>query len=270
LDKRLRQASFSVAEVAVSIGIIVALMAMLIPVLMGARSHSYQKRCAANQARLGQFFEIIADDEDGEYPFVPVRPGWHYAGVRFSSVSGEAFIDFERPMNSYLPSGGEEMVELFHCPADCGIAHVHRESGTAGRSAFEAYGTSFRANSTLFDARISDIADEPRGLKRSEITTFPSRFVVLGDATWYEVYDKTGRNADWHGEGVGNILFLDGSVRFQSMRPRGVRGPAVAEPVLRPLVEAEARRVERLRPTVDEGGGADEVRERSGSGSGSD
>ena len=125
------------------------------------------------------------------------------------------------------------MGEIYCCPADAGITHVHDGVGTGGRTAFRSYGTSYRCNAVTVDARIAGLDDEARALFRSEITTPPSRFVLMGDPIWFETYQRSGRDANWHGkQNTGNILFLDGSVRFVPMRPRGKRGPAVAEPFL--------------------------------------
>jgi prepilin-type processing-associated H-X9-DG protein len=53
----------------------------------------------------------------------------------------------------------------------------------------------------------------------------------MGDPVWYERAEETGRSADWHGvAGAGNLLFMDGSVRFQPVRPRTVAGPIVFDP----------------------------------------
>ncbi len=55
----------------------------------------------------------------------------------------------------------------------------------------------------------------------------------MGDPIWYEVHNQTGRNASWHGEpDIGNLLFLDGSVRKMRIRPGTEAGPAVYEPLL--------------------------------------
>jgi prepilin-type processing-associated H-X9-DG protein len=70
-----------------------------------------------------------------------------------------------------------------------------------------------------------------RGLSRDDITVARSRLVMMGDPVWYEVAEETGRSADWHGRaGWGNLLFLDGSVRFQEVRPKRIAGPIVFDP----------------------------------------
>jgi prepilin-type processing-associated H-X9-DG protein len=235
-EHRFQPARLSMLEVAVSLWIVVVLLVVLIPALGAARAHSHLQRCAAHQRQLGAVWDVYLNDHEGLFPFVPVQPGWRYGGVRFSAVSDEPFLDYQRPLNSYVGTDrlGGAVHDLFRCPADHGITHPHGEVGTGGRTAYRSYGTSFRLNAVVADARIAPVSEEPRGLYRHEITTTASRFVLMGDPVWHEIYEATGRDASWHGEpGVGNILFLDGSVRFMSIRPRGQRGAAVAEPSLR-------------------------------------
>jgi prepilin-type processing-associated H-X9-DG protein len=54
----------------------------------------------------------------------------------------------------------------------------------------------------------------------------------MGDPVWYEVRESTGRVATWHGSpDAGNLLFLDGSVRFVPVEPRPEVGAAVFDPL---------------------------------------
>ena len=103
--------------------------------------------------------------------------------------------------------------------------------GTGDRTAYEAFGTSYRANAALL-APAADGSRSGRGLHRNEITTAASRLVVTGDPFWYEVLESTGRVAAWHGKpDAGNLLFLDGSVRFVPVEPRPQIGAAVFDPL---------------------------------------
>jgi prepilin-type processing-associated H-X9-DG protein len=228
-----RQFGFNLLELVISLGIILVLLAVLIPALSSARAHSHRLTCAARERHLGSAWELYLADHDDRFPFVPIQPGWHYGGVRFSAVTGQSFLDSQRPLNPYVGAAavGESGHALFRCPADCGIRHQLEAVGTGGRTAYSSFGTSFRINAALVDARIGGVADEPRGLHRHEITTAPSRMLLLGDPLWYETYEQTGRDADWHADGgSSNLLFMDGSVRFLPILPRGQRGPVVAEP----------------------------------------
>ncbi|UCD75562.1 MAG: hypothetical protein JSV91_01330 [Phycisphaerales bacterium] len=255
MRNRLPHGGFTILELAISLALIVLLLAILLPALAKARVASHRDHCVGNQRQIGTALFTRLEDHDERFPYVPVQPDWRYAGVRFSSVNDEPFLDYQRPLTHYLPVGpaGSSRIDLLRCPADRGISGETGEVGTAGRTAFRAFGTSYRANACLFDAHLANhppFADtsapraegdapgvsppsELRGLARFEITTPPSRMVMLGDPFWYEVLESTGRQADWHGQThAGNLLFLDGSVRFMTILPRPRVGPAVFDPVL--------------------------------------
>lgn len=227
-------------ETVISLLLIAVLLAILLPALSSARVASYGDQCKTNLHRMGQSWQTYLEDHRRQFPFVPVQPGWFYGGMRFSSVDGSAYRDNDRPLTPYMPlplrstSNNEEI--MCCCPADHGITDPSGGLGTGKRSAFRSFGTSYRANAALLDARLSGIdgAEQSfRGLDRREITTSPSRLVLMGDAAWYEVAEATGRTADWHGRpGAGNILFLDGAVRVMTIKPRTDRNqPLVFDPV---------------------------------------
>lgn len=227
-----RRTGFTLLELLVSIVLIVLLMAILMPALQSGRTSS---RRAAGADNLRQLAEVVDRylEATGGFPGLYVSADWQWGGVRFSAGSQRSFIDYDRPLNRYLPPGNRAPENLFYAPADAGIRGELLEVGTGGRTCYRAFGTSYRANARLFDAAAAGVSASPRPLLRNEITTSPSRLLVLGDPVWFEEYEQTGRNASWYGEeGVGNLLFLDGSVRYQRMRPKGQRGPAVVEPVL--------------------------------------
>jgi prepilin-type N-terminal cleavage/methylation domain-containing protein/prepilin-type processing-associated H-X9-DG protein len=220
---------FTMLELLVSLAVVSVLLAILLPALATARVTNHRSLCAGNQRLIGEAWEAHLEANDDRYPIVRVQPGWRYAGVRFSSVHGDPFLDYDRPLTRYLPmsrlQGQAESV--FACPADRGITDAHGEAGTGRRSAYEAFGTSYRANSELLLPR----AETSEALARGEITTAPSRLLVIGDPIWHEVLESTGLLASWHGApDAGNMLFLDGSVRFVTMRPRPEVGPAVVDP----------------------------------------
>jgi len=230
-------------ETAISLGLIAVLVSLLIPILSTARQASYRDQCAANQRVIGQAWQTCVEDHNKQFPHVPLQPGWFWGGVRFSSVDDLTFPDFERPLNAYLPLRQTSDYDsvCVCCPADRGISSPSASVGTGGRTAFRSFGTSYRANAALLDARLARLPpasageafNEDRGLRRSEITTAPSRLVLAGDPVWFEVSESTGRVADWHGKpSSGNLLFLDGSVRFMTIHPRPYIGPMVFDPIM--------------------------------------
>lgn len=229
-----RRCAFTLVEVLIAVGLIVVLLSLLLPALTSARSFSHREQCAENLRKIGQAVKNCLAENGDEFPFVPVQPGWQWGGVRFSAVDGSPFLDYNRPLNQCISPGDARgrATQMFCCPADRGIAGEVGDIGTGRRTACRSFGTSYRANPALFDARLAGLPDEARGLRRAEITTSPARLLVMGDAMWYEVAENTGRTADWHGEGAkANLLFLDGSVRFREVLPRGVVGPVMFDPI---------------------------------------
>lgn len=233
---RLRQhGGFSVIEVIVSAILVMVLLSMLVPALSSARVIAHQDQCANNLRQIGEALSSYLEEHDGEFPFVPGAPGWHYGGVRYSATTGEPFLDPARPLNRWLMqfAGSDEAVRMYCCPADFGIISEYVDPAADRRTACRVFGTSYHANPNLFDVRERGLSDEPRAMRRREITTAPSRLLVLGDAVWHEVYHSTGRRAAWHREeNMGNFLFLDGAVRFRAMRPKEQTGPVVVDPIM--------------------------------------
>ena len=265
---RCSKRAFTLLELAISLALVAMLLAVLVPTLSNARQTAHREQCANNQRRFGEAWQTWLADHDQQFPHVPVQPGWFYAGMRFSSADGSAFPDYQRPLNAYLPLARTR--DFSHvvcaCPADQGITDPDTSAGTGGRTAFRSFGNSYRANAVLMDPsrlisastaslddhdsaveaqsdrmfersteatpQIAPVADELRGLAKVAITASPSRLVVMGDPVWYEVAEDTGRSADWHGQRhAGNLLFLDGSVRFLSIRPRRIVGPILFDPM---------------------------------------
>ncbi len=221
--------AFTFLELLISLAVVGVLVVILLPALSSARASSLRACCAGNQRVLGQAWDACVHDNDGRFPVLYVQPEWQYGGVRFSSIDGSPFIDHNRPLSRYVPGNHLDTPgDLFQCPADDGITDVHGKIGTGRRSAYRAFGTSYRANPQLLGPR----PDSDAGLLRDDITTTASRLVIMGDPIWYEMRQKTGRLAAWHGDAMaGNLLFLDGSVRFVLVAPGPKVGPAVFDPL---------------------------------------
>ncbi len=231
-----RRCGFTPLELAISLALVSLLLAVLLPALASARVTSHRDQCSSNQRLIGQAWEMYLQDYEGEFPCLPTFPGWHYGGVRFSPIGSQPFLDTTRPLTPYL-SHTHEMGEAqdvpFCCPADHGITGIAEGVGTGDRTAYRAFGISYRANAKLLDASKAGLDGRHRGLRLSEVSTVPSRLVLMGDPIWYEIYEKTDRLARWHGDdNRGNLLFLDGSVRFMEVLPKTRVGPAVVEPRL--------------------------------------
>lgn len=238
-------------EISISLVLIVLLLSILVPTLSKARLTSYRDQSQANLRIMAEACAAYLKENDRAFPFVALQPGWHYAGMRFSPVENSAFPDYDRPLNRYLPLQRTDQPEQSMCcsPADQGIVDPNVASNVQRRTAFRAYGTSYRANAAFFDLRLArrrpGVEAEPRGMKQSEITTPPSRLVVMGEPAWYEASEETGRHADWYGlPNTGNVLFFDGRVEFRAFKPRRIIDQTLFEPIMPEPESAAASRPE--------------------------
>ncbi len=139
-------------------------------------------------------------------------------------------------------SGGaaDRAVDIFRCPADRAWAGREGAAGPGGdaigppaespaRSFFERHGTSYLANASLLVAAWD--AAEPAaaaGVSAQDVGVASSRLLLMGDPIWRSSGEQAlgPRHADvqrlsWHGvTGGGNMLAVDGSVRFIVFRGR--------------------------------------------------
>ena len=239
----------TVVELVVAFAALVVLLAVLIPSMHRARIAAWRDQSQSNLRSLHQAWTSWLEEYDDRFPFIAAQPGWRWGGVRHSAVTGRPFLDSERPL-SRIFEGSAAAVDLFRCPADAGIVGPTPGVGTGSRTCFEAYGTSYRANANLLDARLNIASgrsvegDLARGLRLAEIETPPSRLVLLGEPQWAEIRRGTGLDAAWYDEpDRANLLYLDGRVayeRIDAAATGGVGGGPVFTPALRWTVRPEA------------------------------
>ncbi len=208
------QRGFSLLELAIVVAIVGLLLAILLPVMAAARARALRNKCAGNQRAIGAAWHMHLDEFESFPSRVEGAGPWSYAGVTFSSVDRRPSLDFARPFNRYLSQQWKHADDsvIFRSPLDEGITAGEMQRGAAVASAYESYGTSYRANDLLFQN------DGP--LRRSEITAEPSRLVILGAPFWHEVIHETGGAANWYGKpDSGIVLFLDDSTRMITVAP---------------------------------------------------
>lgn len=217
------------------------LLAVLVPSMQRARMDAWSAESRSNLQHLHRAWDAWLTTNDEQFPYVPTQPGWRWGGVRFSAVTGNAFLDSDRPLTRYFQAESIK-TELFRAPADRGIRGEAAGAGTGDRTCFEAFGTSYRANDRLLDASRLDetgsMDDEAfaRGLRLAEVRTASDRLVILGEPLWAEIRRGTFRDADWYGRpGHANLLFLDGHTDFLEVEPTGRTGRPVFDPRLRDL-----------------------------------
>ncbi len=209
------------------------LLAVLLPALETARHMSRRALDVERQQAIFTGFAMYLDEFEA-FPDAPIQPDWRYAGVTFAPASGEVMLDFARPLSRYFNERwrDERREPVFLSPLDGGITDPSGLSGTGERTAFRAFGTSYRANIFLLDARRAGIASERRPLALGEVETAHDSIVLLGAPVWYETLEETGLLANWYGvPNSGNMTFLDGSVRFVTIHAGEYDGEVAFAPV---------------------------------------
>lgn len=236
--------AFSLIEMLAVVAIAAVLLSLLLPALSAARDVSRRTICAANLRQIGIAWHAYANDH-AVYPHTPdhaVSPDWAYGGAASTHTKSLA-LDPNRPINQYLASAAAQSEQatgpianpdtrstslalLFRCPADVGIFLSHHDRVTGARSILQAetcfaqFGTSYRANPALIDARHAGLDSQPRPLRIAEITASPSTLLAIADPAWYfasrdETDPDHKLDASWHtARDAGNFLAADGSVRW--------------------------------------------------------
>lgn len=233
---RRKQCGFSLLELIVSIAIVAILVSLLLPALRLARQATQTTVCSSNLRQMGMAWRLYLDDYR-QFPKYTEMPDWNFGGVEFRPGTGQPFLADDRPLNSYLAGPGENarerLARQFRCPSDWGAAiDIGRTHGRGhsvlgdNETAFEFFGTSYRANIYLLDASLTGIDPSGRPLRETEVKSVPSSQLLLtGDAGWFYATRAEGEpgdelDASWHGKyGAGNMLAMDGGVRFIAFKP---------------------------------------------------
>ena len=118
----MRHGGFSLLELLVVIAVIAALMAVLLPVLQGARGDGRANVCLANLHQLGLAVASYANDYDDIIPYAPspfMRRALEISGVG-GYLRGEPYDTFDRTVPDLTVALGAYGVPktLFSCPTD--------------------------------------------------------------------------------------------------------------------------------------------------------
>ncbi|XVJ58169.1 MAG: type II secretion system protein [Tepidisphaera sp.] len=226
--------AFNLIEVMIAVAIIGVLISVLLPALLHARQASQTTVCSSHLRQLGTAFQSYIQD-NRRFPRTEASPEWHYGGVDFTGPDRLALLSARRPLNAFyserLPSTSGEHLASFHCPGDRGLWRAGANPRTPGpsvigdRTCYEFYGNSYRANALLMDSTQAGIDSMARPLAEHDITVSPARLLIAGDAVWYYATRPVGNaeaglDASWHGDPrSGNLVSLDGSVRFAAFSP---------------------------------------------------
>jgi prepilin-type N-terminal cleavage/methylation domain-containing protein len=230
--KRVGQAGFSLVELLVSLAIVSILVGLLLPLLSMARDAARTTLCASNLKQIGFAWQLYLD-EHGQFPRHGAMPDFTYGGVEFVGPQKRPVLAAGRPINHYLTEEqffhAESFALMYRCPSDRGVFDRrggHPVSALGDLTCFEYFGTSYRGNIYLMDSTRAGIDPLGRPLRLHETDgVAPSRLLLTGDAGWFYATRRPGEpgsefEASWHGKpGGGNMLAVDGSVRFIEFEP---------------------------------------------------
>jgi prepilin-type N-terminal cleavage/methylation domain-containing protein len=226
---------FSLLELLLSVAIIAILIGLLLPMLGYARSTARTALCAGNLRQMSNAWTLYLSEFES-FPQHSLAPDWNYGGAEFIAKTNQPVLDSDRPINAYIAEGGIDARQtfslLFRCPSDKGIFLRPVEKEHLGlnvptvESCFRSFGTSYRANPMLMDSTRAGIDNLGRPLALHEVEQVStSRLLMAGDAEWYfatlppENFESR-YEAAWHEKpDAGNMLAVDGSVRFVAFQP---------------------------------------------------
>ncbi|MFI4917417.1 MAG: type II secretion system protein [Phycisphaerales bacterium JB060] len=250
---------FSLLELLITMGIVAVLLGLLLPSLRYVRYAANGAMCATNLRQIGIGWRQYVDDHQS----MPYREAadWKYGGASFLGAERRAVLASDRPVNSYILTDSEQEADslayLFRSPLDRGYRWTEASGMPQTRdvfpqpTAFERFGTSYRANPLLLNRRRTNPLGLPGPMAEHEIQTMPSRMLLIGVPQWQIAVDHEWRvDASWHPErDTGNVLFLDGAVRnvhftddlggAYEYLPYEVEGPRprIGTPELPPLIQ---------------------------------
>lgn len=248
--------AFSLVELLVTLAIVSTLLALLLPSLRYVRDAANGALCATNLRQIGIGWRMYVDD----YQAMPFREeaDWKYGGAAFLGDGERVVLAGDRPVNAYVMTEGQQEADaaalLFRSPLDRGFRWTQASGRPPGQSvypqptAFERFGTSYRANPLLLDQRRWRPGASAGSLAEHEIQTMPSRLLLVAVPQWQIAVDGEWRvDASWDPTpSTGNVLFLDGSVRHvdfggglgvdYEVLPQPVEGPRprIGTPALPP------------------------------------
>jgi len=218
--------AFSLVELLVALSIVAVLLSLLLPLLRHVRYSANTTICAMNLRQIGMGWRQYLDDYQ-QFPYRQTEADWKYGGATFIGQERRPVLASDRPVNAYVmadtPAEGDRLATLFRSPLDRGFVWAEAVGRPRAGSqvfpeptAFERFGTSYRANPFLLNARLLDPARDEDTLKEHEVVTMPASLLVVAVPQWQIAADGERRiDASWHPTpDAGNMLAMDGSVRF--------------------------------------------------------
>jgi prepilin-type processing-associated H-X9-DG protein len=215
-----RRRGFSLVEVLTVIGIIMIMIALLIPTIKKAREQAVVTQCAANLHSISIAFNTYLVESRGAV-FWRVHPqrtngmdwcAWGGREDNLNHAQDELFNKIHpRPLNPYVSN----KIDVFHCPSDEMPTQFWHDAMQNDHTRWEDVGNSYHFNADGYPPTPSDPTTgerpEGHGLAGKKITEVSdsARTVLFYDACilpqWF---------VHWHPHYHANFCMVDGHVVF--------------------------------------------------------
>lgn len=194
----MKRIGFTLTELLVVIAILAVLVAILLPVFASVRRKAQRADCTSNMHQLHIACALYAQNADGFLPPYPSDPR------DTPGASGGCYRDSSdlllAALNPYLHSR-----DVWHCPSDFSAHTADETACNFPVLKLTSYGyDGFRITSEGIVLMRMDGANNVKGLKNGDTTVWPlfrDTSTCPSDAG-YAQYN--------HGDGLWNVLFLDG------------------------------------------------------------
>jgi general secretion pathway protein G len=137
--------AFSLVELMVVIAIVGILVAIIFPVVVGAKRRAKVSACLSNESQIGKAVLLYSNDNDDLFPYAVDATDKYASDIWNSHLDWKAQIPTMLLLNDAL-AGYAPSPELFHCPADTGYTVLDNDFPTelsAQPSSFKAFGLSY-------------------------------------------------------------------------------------------------------------------------------
>jgi prepilin-type N-terminal cleavage/methylation domain-containing protein/prepilin-type processing-associated H-X9-DG protein len=208
------RSAFTLIELLVVIAIIAILAAILFPVFAQAREQGRKTTCASNLKQIGTSISMYVQDYDERFPNTGNPQLWQGRYWRWPLAPYLAYSrrrSSASPNNDLLSEGGDTHV-LF-CPSD-GTAKSQWDATSY------AYARCFYqdpAQVNTMKGATAAVGAAPVPVSQSlAAVQFPSAKGIVGE--WLSNHESPKMADWWRWEGGRHVLFVDGHVRYLTVR----------------------------------------------------
>ena len=257
-----RNRGFTITEIMVTIGVMGALVAILLPTLASVRESSGEQRCGSNLRQLSSATIAYLTAWDNHLPQVaalvpnmappgpgnqPPPPSIKIIGALFAGKRGELpmfgineYGINDRPLNPYLLDGKKQIddtensdyndrsISVCECPLDRGQNPYHGGPQLpAAQTLHELLGCSYTLNDhTLLgddECTLIPLRSGDKPGGRMPVVATPSKTWMIGDHCIYNYQEDDDRAQRWHFKSVRcNLAFVDGHIGTGIDIPEGI------------------------------------------------